>query len=183
MKRNVFVVLGFAMLLTACPEPQSAAPSADEVVRQALNLSLKAAHYRVTAEVFSNATGKTTSYTIEHQRPDRYHVFIPKGPEVIVIAEKIWGHDESGWKPLGKANPDPRTMLNILEPGIVVGFVKEQRNSSRNCDVYGLTDGKTQISVCVGATGLMTYLGYADDSGALTQFYDYKAAINIVPPI
>jgi hypothetical protein len=183
MKRNVFVVLGFAMLLTACPTTQTAAPSADEIVRQALNLSLKAAQYRVTAEAFSNATGELTTYTIEHQRPDRYHVFIPNGPEVIVIAEKIWGYDESAWKPLGKANPDPRTMLNILEPGVVVGFVKERRNQGRNCDAYGLTDGKTYISVCVDATGLMTYLGYTDDSGALTQFYDYKAPINIVAPI
>jgi hypothetical protein len=183
MKQNVFAVLGFAMVLTACPETQTTAPSADEVVRQALNLSLKAAHYRVTADAFSNATGELTTYTIEHQSPDRYHVFIPNGPEVIVIGEKIWGHDEDGWKPLGKANPDPRTVLNILEPGIVVGFVKERLNPSRNCDLYGLTGGKTYISVCVEATGLLAYLGYADDSGALTQFYDFKTAINIVPPI
>jgi hypothetical protein len=78
MKRNVFAILGVVTVLPACPETQTAAPSADEVVRHALNLSLKAAHYRVTADAFSNATGELTTYTIEHQSPDRYHVFIQK---------------------------------------------------------------------------------------------------------
>lgn len=182
MNRWIFATLFLSLSLTACPTQDAPVASADEVVRRALNLSLKAAHYRVTADAFSNATGELTTYTIEHQSLDRYHVFIPNGPEVIVIGEKIWGHDESGWKPLGKANPDPRTMMNVLEPGIVVGFVKERLNPSRNCDLYRLTGGKTYISVCVEATGL-AYLGYADDSGALTQFYDFKSPVNIVPPI
>jgi hypothetical protein len=182
MNRWIFASL-FSISLTACPTQDAPVASADEVVRQALNLSLKAAHYRATAEAYSNATGEVTTYTVEHQRPDRYHAFIPKGPEVIVIGEKIWGHDESGWKPLGKANPDPRTMLNILEPEAVVGFVKKRRDQGRNCDVYELNDGKTYLSVCVAATGRMAYLGYADASGALTQFYDYTSPINIVPPI
>jgi hypothetical protein len=186
MNRLMFTPLALSLLLTACPTDTDPEISADEQVRRAFNAIKAASHYRINGVAESSLFDKPTIYNIDYQAPDRYHVTMHNGPEVIVIGDKSWGYDstESKWIVLAKPNPDPRSLLTPFEPGEITGFayVKFDPNFD-GCELLRAKYDKLSFDVCiVPKTVDLRYLEFRDDTGLISHIYSFKTPISINPP-
>ena len=186
--KTFWLLLFIPALLIACPDPSKPTLTDDEKVRQALNLTLAAKHYRIHATALTEVPGlDDTKYDIEYVAPDRYHVvFSNISAEVIVIGNQIWGKGSGeAWKALGTPNPDPRQLSRPIKAEDIVGFKAERYTASLNCDNYIQGDPTSLfIRVCVDrVSGRVTYINLSDDTGGIDNVYDYQTTITINAPI
>ncbi len=181
MKKSFFVYF-ISFVMMACNT--SAELSADEQVRRALNATITAPFYTVDAGAASSLFPNVTSYSIQYQAPDRYHLKMVNGPEVIVINNQSWGYekDSGAWIVLAKPNPDPKTLLSQFEPGEVTGFVFIEQLS--NCNLFKANLGGITMKVCVvPKTGHVWEIALSDEYGTIDQLYDFEKPVSVVAPI
>jgi hypothetical protein len=180
MKKQLIVALMVSLLLTSCPVNDTNL-SADEQVRRALNATIAAPHYVVDAATATSTGG--AAWTVEYQAPDRYHVKMDKGPEIIVIGNKSWGYDpDKGWITLVKPIPDPKSLLIQFEPSEIVGFTFTQ-HKPLGCELFKGDLGAIRLEVCIVAnTTQVKELVLRDGTGTLSQLYDFNKPVSISAP-